>query len=1038
MVLFVLLLIAVFLRLAAVYTRSHPLDLTRELPKVAQYVMPEGVKLEADKVELFFDNGPVLRVSGLGVRGADGNLGIFVEQAAIKLASSQLFLLSAAPKVIEASGVTLRVVRAEDGISIAGLDLGQGHSNKGVVEWLNGLKWDRVWMRVRTVRVADVNLLVRDDVQHAEWVLERGNLVLGRSPDAGEHGTLTAVLRRLYGTAEKLGELDNVPILISFAHEKGAQALVIRGRLDRADAQMVTDYFPPQFKDLLQAQGQVEVGTQVMAKNKVEQPWVTLRLTDVKVQPPEGFSKALIFPKMTVTASYVPPVVGVSDSDVLTIRDLQAVTTGGSTVSVSGTISSVQSDPLINLNMVSPKGEVQGLFDLFPDQAHGFAKALNWLRPNIQGGDYANLRAHYLGKPSAFPGCGDHCGVLDIDADVTNGVVRFLSEITPLKVPEAELSWRGQTLTVTAPQGTVGGQVAGGLRVDMTNIFSPSPTDIHVTGTLKGEAGEVLAEIGKIEETNGKVPQGITGQHVSMLDILVPMPRGQEATFATSVVQVSSSISNINVHGLPELKGLDFAGQKATVSLDAAKTLRVVSDGLLGGNVMKVDWSQNIQPKIPGQMKLVAVGTVTGEWLMAQAPSQLVSMTGPVGVSLNLQEDKVGKWLFAAKADGGKAAVRVDDAHYKKARNSRLAINAAGSYVPSGTVVLDTLDVQGDGLTLNGTVNWKPNDIAGSTVKLPVVKVGDTNVSVDFANGLANVSGTRLDLRGVDVFGGNVSGSEVVSGTVPSTQPDNLQVNATLGEILFAKGRLTNVAAAVHATKGHWEVQKLAALVDGKSRIAMQMNPLKNQPGRKKLTIDVQDLGHTLTTLGVYDQLGGGHMSGEITYDAPQVGGGLIKIDHFELKNPPVLVQLLSLLSLEQLLAGTTSTLFKTATVPVRVDNGTWFIDNANFVGPSMSLRLDGSYDTDAKELNFDGKMAPGIPLNRLVGKIPLLGRLLTGSQDGLVVADFKLKGSTADPQINVRPLSVITPGLLKDAWRGLTGPDDDKPKPKVIDGRSK
>lgn len=99
-----------------------------------------------------------------------------------------------------------------------------------------------------------------------------------------------------------------------------------------------------------------------------------------------------------------------------------------------------------------------------------------------------------------------------------------------------------------------------------------------------------------------------------------------------------------------------------------------------------------------------------------------------------------------------------------------------------------------------------------------------------------------------------------------------------------------------------------------------------------------------------------------------------------------------------------------------------------------MSIRFDGTYMGDRNELNIDGQLAPALPLNRLVAKIPLLGRLLTGSQDALVVADFKLKGPTDNPDVHVRPLSVITPGLLKDVWRGMTsGGDAKKPAAPLV-----
>ena len=1034
--LFLLFSAAIFLWLAGEYTRYHPLDLTHRVTQVQKYLLPDGVGLNADKVELFFDDGPVLRVSGLGVTGKDGTLGIFVEQAAIKLASTQFFLLSAAPKVIEASGVTLRLVRDEGGVSIAGLALPKSKdSNTGVVDWLNGLGWNRVWGRLRSVRVANINLLVRDDLQHAEWVLEQGNMNVERYPEEGERGTLTAVVRRLYGSDNHLKDLDDVLVLVSFTHGPKADAMIMRGRLDRAEARMVTDYFPPQFKDFLQAEGQVEIGTRLLEENKIEQPWVTLRLTDVKVQPPEGFSSALEFPKLTVTASYSPPVAGVSNSDVLQILDLQALSKRGIQLMASGTITDMQGNTMVDMSLSSPQGELQGVFDLFPDQNHGFAKALKWLRPNIMSGDYANLKVHYAGKPGDFHDCGDHCGILDIDADVADGTIRYLDKLTPAKAPNGHVMWRGQTLTVNVPEGTVGNQTVSEVQVKLEQVFSVSPTILNVKGVLRGEAHELMAELGKLPDAGSKIPQEITGRHGTRMDITVPMPRGVEPTFAGSTVLVSSSLADIKVSGLKELNGLDFAAPFAAVSLDANKNLHIQADGTLGGNPMKADVTLNIAPHEPAQMRINAQGTVTAEWLLSHINQQVVSATGLVGIAANLQESPIGKWLFNVSGEGARSAVAITKAKFKKAKGERLSITASGSYVPSGTLVLEKLDVLGKGISLGGSVQWNPDHFANTLVNLPSVKIGETDVAVDLANGRAKVVGKKLDLSGIDVFGGSESDS--VDNKVASTEPENLLLDMTLGELKMQKGELQNVVAQLKAKHGKWDVQKVAALVNNSAKVNVLMVPLKGQAGRKKLTIDVDNLGLTLDTLGIYDKLARGKMTGEITYDNDNVGGGVIKLSDFELKNPPTLVQLLSLLSLEQLLAGTNSTLFKTATIPVRVDGSTWFLDNASLVGPSMSLRMDGSYDRVAKYVNIDGKMAPGIPLNRLVGKIPLLGTLLTGSQDGVVVADFKLKGPVDHTEINVRPLSVITPGLLKDFWRGLTHVDD-KPKLKVIDGRSK
>jgi hypothetical protein len=63
--------------------------------------------------------------------------------------------------------------------------------------------------------------------------------------------------------------------------------------------------------------------------------------------------------------------------------------------------------------------------------------------------------------------------------------------------------------------------------------------------------------------------------------------------------------------------------------------------------------------------------------------------------------------------------------------------------------------------------------------------------------------------------------------------------------------------------------------------------------------------------------------------------------------------------------------------------------------------------------------------LQRFIGHIPLLGRLLTGvNREGIIAAQFSITGKLADPEITAQPLSVLTPGITRDLVKLL--PDDD------------
>ena len=58
--------------------------------------------------------------------------------------------------------------------------------------------------------------------------------------------------------------------------------------------------------------------------------------------------------------------------------------------------------------------------------------------------------------------------------------------------------------------------------------------------------------------------------------------------------------------------------------------------------------------------------------------------------------------------------------------------------------------------------------------------------------------------------------------------------------------------------------------------------------------------------------------------------------------------------------------------------------------------------------------------LNKLPARVPILGKLMTGTgNEGVLVVDFEVRGSTADPKVSVRSSS-LAPGVVRDLLRFL------------------
>ena len=88
---------------------------------------------------------------------------------------------------------------------------------------------------------------------------------------------------------------------------------------------------------------------------------------------------------------------------------------------------------------------------------------------------------------------------------------------------------------------------------------------------------------------------------------------------------------------------------------------------------------------------------------------------------------------------------------------------------------------------------------------------------------------------------------------------------------------------------------------------------------------------------------------------------------------------------------------------------------------------VEGSFDLEQDTVNIKGTIIPAYTINRVLGVIPVLGRLLTGGKDeGVFAATYKVKGSIENPTITANPLLALAPGFLRSLL-GLLGEENSK-----------
>ena len=87
--------------------------------------------------------------------------------------------------------------------------------------------------------------------------------------------------------------------------------------------------------------------------------------------------------------------------------------------------------------------------------------------------------------------------------------------------------------------------------------------------------------------------------------------------------------------------------------------------------------------------------------------------------------------------------------------------------------------------------------------------------------------------------------------------------------------------------------------------------------------------------------------------------------------------------------------------------------------GPLLGARLNGKIDYNKQSVFLEGTYVPLYGLNSIPNSIPIIGDILSGGRtgDGLIGLTFQIQGTMGRPQIVVNPLSVLTPGLLRQIW---------------------
>ena len=162
-----------------------------------------------------------------------------------------------------------------------------------------------------------------------------------------------------------------------------------------------------------------------------------------------------------------------------------------------------------------------------------------------------------------------------------------------------------------------------------------------------------------------------------------------------------------------------------------------------------------------------------------------------------------------------------------------------------------------------------------------------------------------------------------------------------------------------------------------------------------------------------------GYENGKLDFYSLKKGNlssSTLKIYDFKLKELPALTKLLTLASLQgiaDILSGE-GIRFDEFEMKFRNEGDLMTIDEIYAIGPAISILVEG-YVEKPKIISLRGTLVPATTINKAIGSIPVLGKILVGQKtgEGVFGVSFKIKGPPDKLETTVNPIKTLTPRFI-------------------------
>jgi hypothetical protein len=371
--------------------------------------------------------------------------------------------------------------------------------------------------------------------------------------------------------------------------------------------------------------------------------------------------------------------------------------------------------------------------------------------------------------------------------------------------------------------------------------------------------------------------------------------------------------------------------------------------------------------------------------------------------------------FFQGTADITKSKVSIPDIGFNKEAGINTKINFSGKQGEDDIIHIESFKAEGDNISASGNMTIEKSQL--TSLSMEKVKYSRNDLKVNYA---MDHAGYKIDLKGNSLDLSNVSFGQLFQND-KSNEKKSLDLKIDAEKLYMKNGEvLDNFSAKAICNNKLCTSANANGKFKDSSSVSLSLKPLKKNFA---LLVKSDNAGALINALGISKNIRGGALNVDATFvnaNNKLTAQGTIVMHDFVAIKTPLLGKILTLASLQGIgdILNNQGITFKKFEAPFTLAGGIITVTDAKSSGSSVGITSSGTINLTKSEVDLKGAIVPAYEINKAFGKIPLIGNLLVGKKnEGLIATNYRIKGPYDDVKASVNPLSILTPGVLRNIF---------------------